>query len=147
MTSIQPTQWYPLQKWLDVLGDIETENKTSAMLTFVDIGQRVAENVLPADAQRYVKEKGFVKFMCTFGVSAYQCDHRGNVGECYAEEVSGQEVKCILKSTPYPPDFWYGICYGFAKRFCRSFVVHYEDLSMRNPKPGEDVVIRIAVKQ
>jgi hypothetical protein len=118
------------------------------MLTFVRIGRKVAQNVsLPNDALQYVKEKGFVKFMCAFGVSAYARDHRGNVGQCEAEEVSNQQVKIILTNTPYPPDFWYGICYGFAERFCSLFVVHYEDLSMRNPKPGESVIIHIVVTQ
>jgi hypothetical protein len=85
--------------------------------------------------------------MCTFGAPAYQRDHQGNVGQCNAEEVSDRQVKVTLINTPYPPDFWYGICYGFANRFCSSFVVHYEDLSMRDPKPGETVIIHIVVRE
>jgi len=147
LTDIQPDQWYPLQSWLDVLSDIaEQAGDYASMLTFVNIGQKVAANIyIPPEVEANIKEMGFVEFMKQVGVPAYFRDHKGNVGSNIAEKIDARHIKFTL-NTPYPPDFWYGIFYGSARRSCEAFVVHYEDMNMRHYDSSQSIVIHLIVE-
>jgi len=146
LTDIQPEQWYSLQEWLNVLSDIEFNAGDSSMLTFVDIGMGVAANVIPPAQIEQFKREGFVDAVVNIGGSNYRRDHRGNVGKLDIKKINDQQVTSFITS-PYPPDFWYGNMYGIAKRFCSSFIVQYENLSMRYSKPGEPVIIHTILKK
>jgi hypothetical protein len=146
LTDIQPDQWYPMQKWLDVLSDIsEQMDEYSSMLSFVNVGEKVAANVSMPD--QLINEMGFIEFMYQFGSSAYFRYHQGNVGTNQMEKMSDTHLKFIL-ATPYPPDFWYGIFYGSAKRYInhKTFVVQYEELAMRHFHEGQIVIIHLRMK-
>ncbi len=137
-----------MQKLLDVMNDIDKKpDAISNMLTFVSIGQNVAQNVhVPEEVETFIKEKGFIEFMNVFGTPMYFRDNQGYVGEHRIEKLSAQHIRIVF-NTPYPPDFWYGVFHGFATRYCPSyFVVHYQDLVMREPQPGDSVVIHIVVQ-
>ncbi len=148
LLDIQPDRWYPLQKLLDVMNDIDKNpDAISNMLTFVSIGQNVAQNVyVPEEIEAFIKDKGFVEFMSVFGSPTYFRDHQGYVGEHAIEKLSDQHLRIVF-NTPYPPDFFYGLFHGSATRYCPAyFVAHYQDLAMRDPKPGESVIIHIVVQ-
>jgi hypothetical protein len=144
LTDIQPDQWYPLQPWLDILSDIsEQVTDYISMLTFVNIGVKVAANIPHFDEM--AREMGIIDYLMAFGSAAYYRDHQGNVGSHVMEKVSANHVK-LLVNTPYPPDFWYGIMYGITKKYCQSFIIQYEDMAMRHYAPGETVVIHMIVE-
>jgi hypothetical protein len=146
LVDIQPDQWYPLQSWLNVLSDIsEQAGEYASMLTFVNIGQKVAASIKSPEVDGFVAEKGFIEFMISDinqqQYSLYQ--HRGSVGSTIYEKMNEAHLKCNINS-PYPPDFWYGIIYGLAKRYLRSsFIVHYEDIAMRTYDTSQTIVIHM----
>jgi len=147
LTDIQPDQWYPLQKWLDVLSDIsEQAGDYASMLTFVNIGQKVAASVyvLP-EVESSVKKIGVAEILFQTGAASYFRDHQGNVGAYVIEKVDAKHVKCVI-NTPYPPDFWYGLINGSAKRYAAAFVVHYEDMAMRHYNTNQTIVIHLIVE-
>lgn len=148
LADIQPDQWYPLQKWLDVLNELsQTPDKMSTMLIFIDIGCKVANNIfLPEEVLTFIDQNGFVAFMVAFASSTYYRDHQGYVGKHQVEKISDNHFKMTLQ-TPYPPDFWYGLCHGLATRFCSLFVIHYEDITMHSATPGETVILHTIVER
>lgn len=148
LTNIQADQWYPLQQWLNVLSDIsEQTSDYDSMLTFVNIGQKVAASIyIPDDVQSYIRRGGFVDFLVQSGNATYYRDHQGNVGKNTIRKVSDNHLLFEL-NTPYPPDFWYGMSYGIAKRYCSSFIVHYEDLAMRTYGTSETIIIHVVVEE
>ncbi len=147
LVNIQPDQWYPLQKWLDVLSGIdENADKIANMLTFVDIGRKVAESVyIPEEADRFAKEQGYVEFMHKFATLTFVREHQGEVGQYTTDKLNDHHIRFTIM-TPYPPDVVYGVIHGFATRYAASFVVQYEDLAMRNPQRGEPVIIHAIVR-
>lgn len=147
LSNIQPDQWYLLQTWLDVLTDISMKaDKINRMLTFVDIGRKVAKNVyISEDMEQAVKELGFIEFLARYGAATYYRDHQGYVGQYTVNKINAQHLAVTLIS-PYPPDFWYGILYGFASRHCTSFHIQYQDISMLNAeRQDEPVIIHVIV--
>jgi hypothetical protein len=147
LTEIQPDQWYPLQTWLEVLSDIARQaGDYASMLTFVNIGQKVALNVrIPQELEELVKQIGIIEFMFRFGPSTYYRDHQGQVGTYTIEKINPKHIKCIL-NTPYPPDFWYGIISGFGRLYAPSFVAQYEDINMRHSESGQTIIIHLIVE-
>lgn len=147
LTDVQPDQWYPLQKWLDLLTDLsQTPDKMSTMLIFIDIGSKVANNIfLPEEVLAFIRQNGFVAFMVASASATYYRDHQGYVGKHQVEKISANHFKMTLQ-TPYPPDFWYGLCHGLAARFCPLYVVHYEDIAMHSAAPGETVILHTIVE-
>lgn len=145
LTDILPDQWYPLQSWLDVLSDIsEQTGDYASMMTFVDIGKRVAANILVPET--VVRQMGFFQFSQQLGGENYLQNHQGDVGKVELINLDDKHMRIIL-NTPYPPDFWYGITYGIALKFAGSnFVVHYEDIAMRFADPGSTAVIHLIVE-
>jgi hypothetical protein len=143
LVNIQPEQWYLLQSWLNVLSDIdEQQGAYNTMLTFSDIGQKVGAGLLLPTAM--IVEIGLVEFSKRFGEQNYLDNHQGNVGSYVVEKAADNHIIFNLR-TPYPPDFWYGLLYGIARRFSKSFNVQYEDIAMRSYAADETIRIHVLI--
>jgi len=138
---IEPDQWYPLQDWLNVFGDISTQGG-NAMFDFVSIGMKISElALLPPQIFQMPFEQAFPQF----GAAGYQMNHRGNVGEVSTELVSPGHLRTTLR-TPYPDDFLYGIQYGAARRFLpqnQQFTLEYDHSLPTRDQGGEITVLHL----
>ncbi len=112
--TINPHEWYPVQRWLDVLNDVADEHAgLEATFDFVSIGIEAATAVTyPPQVLEASLEQ--VLMMSNQG---YQMNHRGgDVGEYVAEKIAPNHIKLSIRS-PYPSDLLYGLTYGQARRF------------------------------
>ncbi len=140
LVDIDPTAWYPLSKWLDVLTDIS--NESDSTFNFVAIGMAIAQTaVLPPE----VENMTFEEFM--FGLDTfYQMQHRnGDAGTIKVEKPEKNHL-IIKVRVPYPDDLEYGTAYGFAKRFLprgTKFIVKYDENTPRREEGGEYTIIHI----
>lgn len=142
LIDIQPDQWYPLQKWLDALGDLaEVESRGQARFDFVAVGLKVAETtVLPP-------EFGLLPFseIIRRWNDAYSLWHRGNAGTMYTEEVGENHLR-IISCLPYPDDIGYGVMWGVARRFLprtSRFSVYYEEGHQHHDQGGDTTIVHI----
>ena len=111
LVNIQPEGWYPEQRWLDVLSDLA--DQPDAMFDFVAIGLKIAQN---ADMPPGFETLPLLEMMKTTN-AAYLLHNRGtDVGEITCEVVNAKHVKMILR-LPSADDLWYGILYGYVRRF------------------------------
>jgi len=141
LTDIRPDQWYPVQKWLDVLSDLSEQKAGGAMFDFVAIGMKVSElSEFPPE----IKTMPFAEVAISGGRQAYQMAHRGgDIGEITGEIVSAKHIKVCYK-TPYPDDFWYGGLYAFARRVLSGhFTVYYDEETPRREHGGEYTIIHV----
>ena len=102
-------------------------------------------NVSAPDEILAMFRDNFIESFYRMDPELYYHDHQGNVGTFIIEKVNKKQLRCLLH-TPYPPDFWYGALYGSMKRFCPSFIVHYEDIAMRNYDTSQTIVIHMIVE-
>lgn len=141
--NIDPNQWYPLQRWLDVLSDL-AENK-GAMFDFVSIGVKIAETaVYPPEVE--VGQVPFADLVMQIP-QIYQIQHRnGDVGVERAEKIDQQHVRLIMR-TPYPDDLAYGVVWGMARRFLPNhakFRIAYDETELRRDQGGERTILDIS---
>lgn len=143
LSHIDPEQWYPLQKWLDVLSDLA--NSKAAMFDFVSIGVKIAETaVYPPEV-----ESGQVPFaeLVMLIPQIYQIQHRGgDVGIEQTEKIGASHVRLIMR-TPYPDDLAYGVVWGMARRFLRGgerFRIAYDETEPRRDHGGERTILDIS---
>jgi len=143
LTEINPEGWYPVQKWLDVLSDLAEMRPGQAMFDFVAVGMKVTElSPFPPEWNALPFHKALV--LCA---ESYMSGlHRGgDVGEVRVELVNPKHIKENIR-TPYPDDFWYGICYGGCRRFLppgTHFTVYYDPDAPRREQGGEWTLIHI----
>jgi len=141
LVNIDPDAWYPEQKLLDVLSDISEQR--NAMFDLVSIGLKTIEQaVIPPEYE------GLPLMTILEGANdAYQLNCRGtDIGEVRCEVVTPQHVKMICRF-PDPDDYWYGIFYGYVKRFSpkgTSFTLSYDNDIPRRDKGGDVTIIHIA---
>jgi hypothetical protein len=140
LTNIDPKAWYPHQKFLDVLSDI-SENP-SAMFNFVSIGMKQAENaIIPPEFANLP----LLTLLQGTG-EVFKLNNRGsNVGELRCEVVTDHHIKMIMR-IPQPDDLWYGIFYGYVRRFIpkgKHFTVYYDHEVPRRDEGGEVTIIHI----
>jgi hypothetical protein len=142
LEHVEPDQWYPLQKWLDVLSDLSVAAEGGAMQNFVSIGMTIAETAI------YPPEYEAMPFEQKLAISndIYQMQHRnGYVGEQHPELLGPGEIKLSIKS-PYPDDLAYGVLWGQARRFLprgSNFVIEYDDAIRRRDDGGEVTIYHI----
>ena len=140
LTQIDPTAWYPIQKWLDVLSDLSGES--GAMFNFVAIGAAIAQTaMLPPEVEKLTFEQ------IIFGINDfYQMQHRnGNAGEIKVSKVAEKHLVLDVY-VPYPDDLEYGTAFGFARRFLpegANFNIAYDEDKPRREQGGESTIIHI----
>lgn len=138
LTDIDPKKWYPVQTWLDVLGDLSEERRGESMFDFVSVGMGIAE-VIPLPPE--YSSLPFGEALAASGGSGYKMNHRGDVGE-HTVKKEGDKHFIITIRTPYPDDLLYGVYYGLARRFLpsgRHFTLRYDEKARRDK--GADVTI------
>lgn len=138
--NIEPNAWYSLQRLLDVLNDMAQRGST--MFDFVSIGLAAAENSeLPPEMQ----ELSLEQFINAY-YHVYQMRHRnGDAGYIRTERVSEKHLKIVM-DIPYPDDVFYGVFYGYARRFVPSdhkFTVKYDDTLPGRDRGGDVTIIHI----
>jgi hypothetical protein len=140
LTEVDPQGWYSLQRVLDLLSEMSNEGNASA--NFVSIGMAAVEvGYIPPEMQTL----SLVEFLTAYG-KIYKMRHRGGApGSVEVQTITDQHLKVILR-IPYPDDVFYGIMYGYARRFRPKgtpFVVFYDEAAPRHDHGGEATIIHI----
>jgi len=121
LDNVQPTDWIPTQKFLDVLNEMgDLPDITSAL---VAVGMGIGEIVpIPFEDAR-------LGDVLTIWNDIYQGLHRNaDVGQIQSEEQNTNHFKVTFTDV-YPDDFSYGIMYGYARRFLpkgTQFTIYYD---------------------
>ncbi len=109
--SLKPEDWYPLQRWLDVLSDIMAQKDFQSTLNLVDIGRTYAQTAyLPDDINSL--EDALIAINDT-----HQLNHRNGYAGEMMMIIMGPGHLQVVDHTPYPENFTYGMIYGLAHRF------------------------------
>ncbi|NDJ78449.1 MAG: hypothetical protein GYB65_19540 [Chloroflexi bacterium] len=139
--DVDPTEWYRLQGWLDVLSDLEGDQTGSAMLDFVSIGIKINESaVYPPEMQGMT----FKQILGMFN-DAHYMNHQGDVGR-FDVEFPEETHAVITYRLPYPDDFIYGGFFGEARRWLpddTDFTIEYDPDITRHDHGGEATVVHI----
>ena len=119
-----PNGWYPQQKWLDVLKNIENKY---GRLTLKMIGKKIPETA------KFPPQINSIEAGLESIGMAYQMNHRGGEIGYYRYVKTGPREGYVEANNPYPCDFDLGIVDGMAKRFvASSSVSHMMDGCRKN---------------
>ncbi len=140
LAQIDPQAWYPVQKWLDVLSDMADEG--GAMFDFVSVGMKMVDNaIFPPEL-----EKLPLLEVLKMVDKVYPMNNKGtDVGYVRCEVVNDKHVKMYVR-VPAPDDEWYGIIYGYVRRFAPKgahFTVHYDRDIPRRDQGGDVTIIHV----
>lgn len=141
LTNIDPKAWYPQQTVLDIYGEMASR-KGGSMFDFVSIGIKEAEQaIIPP----HFLALPLLTNLQSIG-EVFKLNNRGtDVGEIRCETISDHHVKMIMR-IPQPDDIWYGIFYGYVRRFIprgADFTVTYDPAVPRRDKGGDVTIIHI----
>ena len=138
LTDITPSEWYPYQRFLDVINDMLNSSEQTS-LNLVSVGMKQVETAIIPDEYLALPIPSFLAGMN----AAYQMNLRGDdIGEIQAEKQSDNCVKLTLR-VPAPDDLWYGVVYGYMRRLTQGkvpFIVEY-DASVTRRDEGGDVTV------
>lgn len=138
--DVQPDQWYPFQKVLDVLNAIA--ERGGEMMDFVSIGMAVGRN---APVPPEVSSLPFAQILQTMGKAVEQTNRGANRGYTIFEQVSPTHIKLNIRDSS-PDDLLYGTIYGYAKRFLPDgyrFTVRFDPDSPRRELGGDSTILHI----
>lgn len=138
--NLDPEAWYPIETWLDVFNDMETES--GAYADFVSAGMAIADKaVFPPEFDNM----SFIEIMQTWN-DAYLMNNRGEgMGEMPCEVINDKHIAMIAR-TPYPDDYIYGSYYGAARHFLpdgTDFTVYFDEEEPRREEGGERTIVHI----
>ncbi|NDJ79033.1 MAG: hypothetical protein GYB65_22510 [Chloroflexi bacterium] len=140
MADIDPDGWYPLQDVLNVMNDMQAAGP--AMFNFVAIGMTAAE-LSPITPE--MEQLSFEEFMFVYR-DVYQMRHRnGDPGSFEPEKLDSNHL-VIKLDIPYPDDLFYGLIYGFARRFATAdmlFNVAYDANAQRKDLGGDITLVHV----
>jgi hypothetical protein len=78
--------------------------------------------------------------------TAYRANARGtDPGEVKWDVINDHHVRLTVR-VPFPDDEWYGVCYGYMRRFAppgTQFTIYYDDAIPRCDLGGEVTVIHV----
>jgi hypothetical protein len=140
LTEVDPDAWYPLQDVLNVLNDIAT--KKSAMMDFVSIGISAVEF---AELSPEMAAMDFATFLKTYA-KVFEMRHQGGTPGWIEVEEADEGHITITMNTAYPDDIYYGVWYGYARRFLGEgtpFKVRYDNATRRKGLGGEATIYHI----
>ena len=141
ITTIDPTIWYPMQPLLDVYNDM-AESKGDIMFDFVAIGIKTAEQGI------FPPEFASLPLIAILqGVPiVFKMNNRGtDIGSVDLEVIDDHHVKFTLRLCQ-PDDIWYGVFYGYVKRFSppgTPFKLYYDNDVPRRDLGGEYTILHI----
>lgn len=138
--EIDPEQWYPFQKLLDIFNDIDAN--PSSMMNFVDIGMAIAEHTpLPPEWDELPIEGVLQEYTAITALV-----NRGtDLGEIGYKIVDPRHVRLHYRF-PVPDDYWYGVTYGFMRRFLPKgtpFKVYFDVGLPRREQGAEATIIHV----
>jgi len=129
LPEIQPDQWYPQQKELDLLRDI------NLTMDFVAIGMKIPDHV------EYGVEVKTLEDALTLLDAGYKHNHRGPDVGGFEHKWLGKRSIQMICHTPYPSDLDYGIIYRLVQKYHPGDVAVFtvlRELSAPNRKYGGD---------
>jgi len=138
LTSIDPDSWYPQQRQLDALSEIA--ELSGGMYDLVSLGLKMAETAaMPPQFETLSLQE-----VLMHGDIAYRMTDRGtDPGDVKAEILNDKHFRITLR-VPDPDDLWYGIVYGYMRRFSPKgtrFTVYYDQDIPRREQGGKVTVI------
>jgi hypothetical protein len=140
MGDIDPDRWYPIPELL--LAIDEVSQRAGSMLDLVSLGMKGAEMaVVPPEFYELSIPELFQAMN-----DAYRVNVRGtDPGEIKCEILSDHHIRLSVR-VPFPDDEWYGVCYGYMRRFAppeTQFTVYYDDDIPRRDQGGDVTVIHV----
>jgi len=141
LSTIDPAHWYPMQDLLDIYNDMAA-TKDGTMFDFVDIGMKTAEQaIVPPEFASLP-----LAVILQGSVQVFPLNNRGSdIGEVSVEMVNDKHAKITMR-VPQPDDLWYGVYYGYTKRFSppgTRFTVFYDKDIPHRDLGGEKTIIHI----
>lgn len=141
LADIEKNDWYPLQDVLHLLSELKDQG--TAMMDFVAVGMSAADlSPFPPELEKAPLEQILLLYP-----QAYPARHRNGVpGSVVAEKVAEGHIKMIC-DVPYPDDIFYGLMYGFARRFLprgTDFTVRYDETEPRKEEGGPTTIIHVS---
>lgn len=130
VAQLEPDQWYPVDKFVDVMAEWYQNSSTTDNL--VSVGMAIIENApLPPE----VNQQSPIEQLSLISMIHDQSHRNGDVGKHIIEQVNSEHIK-ITSNTPYPDDMIYGYIYGICKRFLvpngYRFTLKYDDAKQHN---------------
>ncbi len=142
LDQIDPEQWYPVQKVLDVFNDLTEQ--AGAMMNFVAVGKAAGE----LGAEHLPQEMAAMsldEFLEAYA-RIWSLRHRNaDPDDIKPEKVGDRHIKVTTK-TPYPDDLLYGILWAYPRYFLTEgagFVVKYDENVPRRDQGGAETIIHI----
>ncbi|MBN1679898.1 MAG: hypothetical protein JW966_06370 [Anaerolineae bacterium] len=142
-SQFQPDTWYPLQLILDILYEFQQHDDT--MYNYVAFGMRVAETInVPSEPS----SETFAEFLVGFEKLYPERYRNGDPGYVHVQRLAERKIKLTF-DVPYPDDTFYGLFYGYCRRFLpqgTSFSVLYDPDSLRKDEGGQETTIWVEWK-
>src|SRR5690606_31311066 len=134
----KPDDWVSAQVVLDIYNVLD--ERGGAMLDYVAIGMIVGQDVrFPDENESELSYREKISQI----LLAYPYFMRGtDIGYIQDVELSPQHLIYKIR-TPFPDDIWYGIIYGFCKRFMPATIaykVYYDANKLRFEQGGEETL-------
>jgi len=133
--DIEPMEWYPLNRLLAALNEINEHHNAST--NYVAIGMKIGE-ITPLPPEM---DSPSISDVLHIWDDLYQALHRGaDVGKMGYEKINDKKYN-VFTSIPYPDDMTYGILYAFGKRFLPQitpFTVTYDLDTLARDHGGND---------
>ena len=140
LDNVQPDQWYPFQRLLDVFNAIAERN--DAMMDFVSIAMASA---IGAPMPPEFDQMPFTQVMLAFNHSLEGVNRGSDYGYTHVIEVEPNHMR-INARYPAPDDSLYGGVYCYAKRFLPKgshFTLRYDETIPRREEGGDVTVMHL----
>lgn len=140
LAKVDPNGWYSMQDFLNALKELDEGG--NAIFDLVSAGMNTIENlVVPPEFASMPQGD-----MLAQSDALYHTHSRGtDIGYIAVEQVADTHV-ILTYHTPLPDDYWYGIVYGFCRRFFPARTpakVFFDTTVLRREEGGEDTVIHV----
>jgi len=140
LDNVQPDQWYPFQRLLDVFNALA--EREGAMMDFVSIA---LASVMGSPMPPIFEQMPFTQIMLAFNHSLEGVNRGTDYGYTRVTEVEPNHMR-IDARYPAPDDLLYGGIYGYAKRFLpkgSKFTLRYDESTPRRVHGGDVPVIHL----
>lgn len=142
LVDIDPARWYPVQPFLDALSEMSSGSDGSIMLDLVSLGMRMVQSAVFPPEVDHLPLEDVLGLMS----AAYHLNMRGtDIGEIQVTHL-GPRHTLTTNRTPFPDDFWYGVIYGYMRRFApkgTTYIVKFDPDIKRRSQGGERTLIHI----
>ncbi len=146
LRTVDVEQWYPLQRWLNVLNDLVKECPDNASADLLSIGMKMFETFrFPPGFDTLSVEEALLGWN-----NFYHERHRGtDIGDIISEVVEPGHIQ-ITARVPYPDEIHYGLFYAILQHFCPEdvdFTLRYDDSVPRRNEGGSATIYHIQLNK